>query len=305
MGKSKKPGNAKQVAASRKRSPNYPGISLQQAISLVAKLIAADGKAGAPELIAYRHMGFNVDSGARRAAASALKKFGLIEMAGEKIVPTEAAVTIVRFPEEHPRRRAALRAAALTPTIYKEVLDVYSGQGELPSDASLRAEIEADWDFNPNVIQTFIEAFRDTLTCAGLLEGNRLLLGGSDGATGEDMTQAANQDDDMTATATARTGAIDQTAKNPPPVHKPNQPSTGRVWTHTHRDEDHGPSVRFALPRGNFIEIRMRERVSPPEWEKVMKIFDLAGMAFVEEPNQSIAEENPEDFGYDESMGAQ
>jgi hypothetical protein len=41
--------------------------------------------------------------------------------------------------------------------------------------------------------------------------------------------------------------------------------------------------VRFDLPRGNAIEIRLRAKVTPEEFAKIKKIFDLSEVAFVEE----------------------
>ena len=341
------------VQAPRQRSPNYPGIGLRDAVELVGKLVQADGKAGALAEIALKHMGFNVDSGSRRTAFSALKKFGLIDVLGNKIVPTESAITIVRFPDHHPRRKDALRAAALSPTIYKEVLDFYLEQGELPGDDSLMAEIGSDWDFNSNVLPTFVAAFRDTLTYAGLLEGNRLLLegqsvsgkpdagegsqsvkigdlvqwtvNGSDMFTEPRPVRGLSDDGEYAFVPGTETGlpvsqltveiqAMTQTEDKAPPTNpfkdapaQTRMPPEGVARHHNPPPralDSSGPSVRFALPRGNYIEIRMKNRVTAEEYAKVKKIFDLAEMAFVEE-HPSVAEENPEDFGYDESRGAQ
>lgn len=41
--------------------------------------------------------------------------------------------------------------------------------------------------------------------------------------------------------------------------------------------------IRFPLPRGNQIEIRMQAKVSKEEFEKVKRLFDLAEIAFVED----------------------
>jgi len=48
-------------------------------------------------------------------------------------------------------------------------------------------------------------------------------------------------------------------------------------------DEWAGPSVRFDLPRGNMVEIRLRSKLTPTDFEKLKKIFELSELAFVED----------------------
>lgn len=143
----------------------------------------------------------------------------------------------------------------------------------MPGDDSLKAEIETDWDFNPNVVPTFISAFRDTLTFAGLIEGNRLLLEGVNVSPADDD---AEQEDEMK-----------QQTESPPitnaPIAKVGVGGVGRHVAAEVQSHFAGPSVRFGLPRNNYIEIRMGERVSAEEFAKVKKIFDLSEMTFVQE----------------------
>ena len=52
-----------------------------------------------------------------------------------------------------------------------------------------------------------------------------------------------------------------------------------------------GPKVRFDLPRGNFIEIRLKSKVTPQEFQKIKKIFDLSELAFLEDDNSESGQE--------------
>lgn len=41
------------------------------------------------------------------------------------------------------------------------------------------------------------------------------------------------------------------------------------------------PSIYVDLPRGNFIEIRMKAKVTKKEFEGIKRIFEMAEIAFV------------------------
>jgi hypothetical protein len=61
-------------------------------------------------------------------------------------------------------------------------------------------------------------------------------------------------------------------------------PSAPRPTTEAPQaEEHHGPLIRFPLPRGNEIEIRMRSKVTKEEFEKIKRIFELAEVAFLED----------------------
>src|SRR5262249_48388952 len=142
--------------------------------------------------------------------------------------------------------------------------------------------------FTEKSVDDFIKDFRASLLYAGLLEGNKLKLptegdtdreengedGEDDGEDGGEM----NPDADKRAEH-ARAGVVlpapRDKVRNPPP------------------DEWTGPSVRFDLPRGNVIEIRLRTKVTPKEFDKIKKIFDLSEVAFVEDEAESDPDHPP------------
>ena len=278
--KKKKPETTK---SPRLRSPNYPGIGLRAAVEFVGKLVEKDGKAGAKNEIALKHMGFSGAHGHARAVVSSLKKFNLAELVGGKVIPTQAAIDIVRFPENHPRRVTALRDCALKPAIYKDIIDRYATIGEIPGDESFEPELETDWEFNPKAVADFLLDFRDSLTFAGLLDGNKLLLSsieliewGTGTGTGSDTGQVEST---MLALPPAPAKPMDIKPQSPinraATQSRPQQPDLGPQFA--------GPSIRFGLAHGNEIEIRMKSKVSRLEFAEVKKIFDLSSIAFIHE----------------------
>jgi hypothetical protein len=170
----------------RTRSPGYPTVSLREAVDRVRKLYDADGKAGAPVDVAVRHIGFATAHGQAHSVMSALKKFGLVVGGDGRIAPTQRAIEILKLSENDSRRIAALRAAALSPSIYRELVDRYKDSG-LPSDEALAAELETYRGFNPNALSGFVKDFRDTLEFAGLSDLSGLEYGSGDNSTEQDL----------------------------------------------------------------------------------------------------------------------
>jgi hypothetical protein len=176
-----------EVKRRRDRSPNYPTVGLENAVERLTKLYQADGRAGAPVESAVKHIGFSSKHGQAMSVLSALRKFGLTEVKGGRIVPTKLAIEIVTFPPGSERRDAALREAALNPGIYSVIVEEYRACGQIPSDDSLKPLLVTDRGFNPKVVAGFVDKFRKSLEYAGLLNGNVLQLSMDDeGEAGTD-----------------------------------------------------------------------------------------------------------------------
>jgi hypothetical protein len=154
---------------SRHRSPNYPAIGLPEAVDRVGRLYAADRKAGAPLETALKHMGFSGRHGKSMMVVSALKKYGLVEDVAGRIVPTQRAVEILVLPKDDPRRLQALREAALSPEINRELFDKFQDDG-FPSDETLASELVAYRGFNPAVVENFVRDFKTTIDFASLTD---------------------------------------------------------------------------------------------------------------------------------------
>jgi hypothetical protein len=150
----------------RVRSPAYPAESLQAAVARVKKLYDADHESGSTVESAAQHMGFNKAHGEAMSVLAGLKKFGLIEMRGERVVVTKRAVNILLFPDND-RGKNALREAVLLPQAYRELFNRFKGK-KIPSDQTLRSELIADKGFNPKAVDGFLKDFRASLAYAGI-----------------------------------------------------------------------------------------------------------------------------------------
>jgi hypothetical protein len=157
----------------RHRSPNYPTVGLREAIERVKRFVTTDGRAGAIPAIAAKHIGFASAHGQAYSVLSALKKFGLLDDKDGRVAPTQRAMEIVNLPETDERRIKAIREAALSPSIYAELIEQHKSTG-LPSDDTLAGELVAYGGFNPNSVKEFLKGFRETLEFAGLTDFSML-----------------------------------------------------------------------------------------------------------------------------------
>jgi hypothetical protein len=151
----------------RHRSPNYPAVGLRNAVERIRSLYQKNGKAGAPAKLAAVHIGFASAHGEAMSVVAALKKFGLVESTKGRVAPTQRAIEIINLPETDSRREQALKDAALSPAIYRELIEQHRETG-FPADDVLQSELVTYKDFNPRAVAGFVKDFKDTLDFAGL-----------------------------------------------------------------------------------------------------------------------------------------
>src|SRR5437773_1161561 len=107
------------------RSPRSPSTPLSDAIDQIRKLHSEIGRARVkPEsaAIALNYKGLN---GAALTTLATLSQYGLIERSRGEVSITALAVKILH-PTGEEQQRAAVREAALNPTIFKEIQEQFS-----------------------------------------------------------------------------------------------------------------------------------------------------------------------------------
>ncbi len=156
----------------RDRSPNFPAISLPEALKKITVIYKADGKAATGVKVILGHLGYGQNlSGSSGRVVSALRQYGLIEDVGdEKYRVSPVAVNIIELSDESPVRRAAITASAKKPPIFRDVLNAYADR--LPSDSAFRDYLITDKKFNPASVDAFIRSFKGTADFAKLYDGS-------------------------------------------------------------------------------------------------------------------------------------
>ena len=120
----------------RVRSPNYPSMSLPDAIQKAALVYKNRHTHGAPREVLAKSMGYNSLNGASATAISALVKYGLLEGRGEEIRISDRTMRILH-PESPCRKKLKLFARQLlSRTFFREIAEKFPGR--IPADEVLR-----------------------------------------------------------------------------------------------------------------------------------------------------------------------
>jgi hypothetical protein len=144
------------------RSPNYPAVSLPEAIKRIAMVYKQEQRHPAEKEVIAKHIGYGSLNGGSNAVISALTKYGLLVPTGkgDQLKLSEEALNIVIHDRGEPDRVKAIQKAAFTPSPFNELNGLYGTN--LPSDHSLRATLLKK-GFNEKTVDSVIRAFRDTI----------------------------------------------------------------------------------------------------------------------------------------------
>lgn len=151
----------------RHRSPNYPAVGLSEAVERTAAYMKLNTMAATLPESAAKAIGFSSAHGSAMSVLAALKKFGLMEDKDGRVSPTKRAAEIINLPKDDLRRLNAIREAAMTPPLYRELLELYKDTG-IPADEALIGELTTYKGFSVNAAKEFLKAFRETLEFSGL-----------------------------------------------------------------------------------------------------------------------------------------
>ncbi len=169
MGDAKDQATRGDAAARGPRSPNFPAISLQDALTKARVLYDHDKRNPVRVQTILQHLGFGEKlSGSSARVISALRQFGLLDEADDHYRITDASYRIFTLSDAAPERLKALQDCAKKPAIYRELLTRYA-EG-LPSDAALRDALILR-KFNPASVDTFIRVFKASIDFAKLTPG--------------------------------------------------------------------------------------------------------------------------------------
>ncbi len=195
-------GKTQETKASRNRSPEHPTCDLEAAVARTKTFYTQEHFNWAPKSVTMGHWGFGAKSSSGLRTLAALMHFGLLEGkgagAGRQFRLSDDGRTIVLREPGTSERDSVIRRAALKPAIYAKVWGEWGANGKLPSEDSMRYDLEVKWAFNPKAITSFIDDFRSTLEFARILGGD-IFEGKSEGDLapdeGEEQPSLRSQDD--------------------------------------------------------------------------------------------------------------
>ena len=150
----------------KQRSPNFPGVDLAEAVELARKLYERERRAPFPIESAAAAWDYKGASGPVRIRIGALRQYGLITKEGKDSKLTDRALTLVLRNSASREHHDALREAALTPALFRELQETRADA----SDESLQHHLIVEKSFTPEGANRCIKAFRGTMNAATLTD---------------------------------------------------------------------------------------------------------------------------------------
>lgn len=120
------------------RSPNYPVVSLGEAIEAVRPVFKAENRNKMSRKVLAENMGYSSLNGRALGKIGAVRAYGLTEGSGDELRLSEDAIVLLTAPAGSAERGAALRRCALRPALFQELSQIFES---LPSEGNLRFEL--------------------------------------------------------------------------------------------------------------------------------------------------------------------
>lgn len=146
--------------AGKTRSPNYPSISLEDAIQRLRVIYEKQQRYPATREVFAQLLGYSGLNGASAAVVSSLSKYGLIEGHGESLRVSEMGQDLILHRRGDAEYTKAVREAAHSPAFFQELREQFPTG--LPHDHSLRATL-IKRGFNPRAIDAAVRTYRETV----------------------------------------------------------------------------------------------------------------------------------------------
>jgi hypothetical protein len=179
-GAGSEPGVARAITRSRGRS--YPRFSLKKAVEYAHSFYDRESQGFVAPVVAITHFGFKATgrnnsemSGHASTALSTLKQFALLEERDGKVGLTAIALDIL-VPSDELSRARAIREAAFSPPIYRDIWDNF--QGKLPSDEAVKHFLERDRRIHPKALGGLMRDLKASLGYAEVVGDHGFEAGG-------------------------------------------------------------------------------------------------------------------------------
>ena len=154
------------IERSRVRSPNYPGISLEEAILFTRRIYLSAHQTRMDKETLFGLLGYGGESGRSLSVLSALRKFGLIIGDSNGLQVSDFALQILE-PTNSIEEKNAIREAALKPEIFRDIFE-FCGSSIPPNDEPIRAYLIRQRGFGQKGVGRFLKSFRSTIEFAEL-----------------------------------------------------------------------------------------------------------------------------------------
>ncbi|MGI8738401.1 MAG: hypothetical protein ACR2KU_01740 [Gammaproteobacteria bacterium] len=178
----------------RQRSPAYPSIDLPTAVRRAVEFKEYAKKSAVTVSHVLERWGYKGESSNGMKVVAALGYYGLLHDTGtgerRKIQLTDRAWRILVDHEESDARAEAIRDAALSPKIFRDMWDEWGAR--LPPDAEMRSHLVFEKKFNERAVNGVIADYKSTLEFANLLDSDKI-SNTSQESSSDDMAASSSE----------------------------------------------------------------------------------------------------------------
>jgi len=246
------------------RSPNYPQLSLPDAIDRVRTVYKTLHTAKTDQEKIVQILGYGSLNGRSMGVLSALRKYGLLQGAGESLSVSQDAVIILERQKGHPERVAALRKAALTPPLYSELHARFGGQP--PADEDLRIHLAAS-GFSRTATSEITKNYRETIDLVSSEDAGYTEAVTSDNNAHQELLPMQQSQDrpisEQSRSAVSYAGRSDRGAIVPLVV-----------------EPEADQELRFKISANSEARIAFRGEVTAEAIDKLIKLLELSKDTF-------------------------
>lgn len=244
------------------RSPNYPRITLEDAIGRIRQVYDEVHTYPANKEVIAKSLGYNSINGNSLAMLGALRGYSLLESIDKDLKVSDDAVTIIEMPADSLERVDAINKSAFSPEVFRELREKYGNK--LPKNELLRHSLIQN-KYLPKAADEVIRIYRANLEFVNQFN-SEYNLDGNETDT-EELTETKMQTQSQTATKSQLSQPI---------------PSID------------GTVVTIVIPTDGEIKISFSGEVTPEIFQFVNGILDLQKEMFPKNanPNKLESESN-------------
>ncbi|MEQ8391420.1 MAG: hypothetical protein RIB30_10540 [Thalassospira sp.] len=145
----------------KKKSPRYPSLSLEDALTKAIQLYEANHLHPIANDAAAQSMGYaGANNGASLSALAALKYYGLVDRSGSGKLAASKDLETFQYAPNSSERRKLLQKWLLSPKVFEDIHNKY--EGNLPSDAAIKYDL-IKMGFIPDKAETCLKTYKASL----------------------------------------------------------------------------------------------------------------------------------------------
>ena len=259
------------------RSPNYPGVDLENVIENVKKLYPKVRKGEFTVEDATAAWGYSSANGPARVRFAALRQFGMLDgRKGEHPKLSRLAFTFAIRNNSSREYQEALQEAAGRPPLFARALESKPNA----SDSVLREWLLMDENFSDDGASRFVEVFRNTMRLVGHDE--------DEGFAEFQEDDYSNENDNDGLTPSPRASQRESHLSHPPPI----APNSGEATR-----------VPLRLMGGTLtVVVELPDSMTEKAWQQMITMLAALKPGYVADPEDESSNVVDESDGQPEEL---